>query len=154
MRIFKNLKAATIVSILSASFMFLLPGAGISQADGYARHFKPDHINRNHVNPANKHGYHKNAARQHDRQITQRIITTTRYSTPRGTAQRHADKSCRTNTSRHQRGNNWHQARNSFKHHQKLRHSNFRSQRHGQQHLRHNLGLFAALPGIIVNIPL
>jgi hypothetical protein len=35
-----------------------------------------------------------------------------------------------------------------------LRRHNFKTQRHAQRHIRHNLGLFAAMPGIIVNIPL
>ncbi|MFO7831738.1 MAG: hypothetical protein R6V18_07115 [Desulfuromonadaceae bacterium] len=143
MRIFKNLKTATMVSILLTSFMFLSQGVGISEADGYARHFRS----------AGNHGYQNNAVRHQDRQITQRVITTTRYSTPRGSAQLYGNKSCRSNTSRH-RGNNRHLGRNRFKHHQNFRQSNFQHQRRAQQHARHSLGLFAALPGIIVNIPL
>lgn len=148
MGIFKKL-TTTMAIFLITSFMFLFSGAGVSLADGYARHFKPDHVKQNY-----NHAYHKNTARHQGRKITQRTVTTTRIYAPRHLKQRRADARCITNGSRHHLGSYRPLANNSFKRHQKLRHSNFRHQHSAQRHVRHNLGLFAALPGIIVNIPL
>lgn len=154
MRIFKNLKAATLASVLIAAFMFLLPGAGVSLADGYARHYNPAHAKPAHANSGNKHAQHYKAARHNGSQVTQRVVTTTRYYTPGSVKQGHAWNHYNTHAKRHQHHTKKHVAHSSFKQHQKLRHSNFRQQRRAQQHVRHNLGLFAALPGIIVNVPL
>jgi hypothetical protein len=153
MRVFKNVQAATVVSIMIASFMFLIPGAGTGLADGYTRHFKPGYDKRGHVAQTIKHGYHKNTAPHQGRQVTQQTVTTTRYYAP-GSSRLHPGKRYNAKAHRNQHAGNKHVVRNSFKHHQKLRHSNFRHQRSAQRHVRHNLGLFAALPGIIVNIPL
>ena len=160
MRRLKNLQPVTTASILIASFIFLCPGAGVSQADGYARHFKPAHSNSAHVKSASKYGYHNNGARARGKQFTQRVVTTTRYYKPRGATQYHGgkhynSKGFKGSKARKQyRKHNTHIINNSFTQHQKLRHKNFKAQRRAQQYVRHNLGMFTALPGISINIPL
>lgn len=143
MRIFKKLKTATMVSILIASFMFLFPGAGASLANGSARYFRSGMMQ----------GYQNSAEGHRAKQVTRRVVTT-RYYTPRSAERHHADRYCRADVSRHNRRGKSHMANNSFKRHQKLRNNNFRAQRHAQRHTSHNLGIFTALPGIFVNIPL
>jgi len=149
MRVFKKLQAASMVSILVASFMFLIPGTGTSHADAHnyrqAQHFKN----------ADRHAHHTRDIRQHNSRVSRHVVTTTSCYTPAGKASHHLSRHHKGKLQqRHYRPGKSHLARNSFKHHQKLRRHNFKTQRHAQRHIRHNLGLFAAMPGIIVNIPL